>query len=440
MGKVLIVEDSEDMNFALCNLVRKEGYPVLSARTGAEGLDMLGNHIVDLAVLDIGLPDINGIELISMIRDLSADTDLVMLTGMNDAGTAVAALKAGAVDYMTKPFDVVEFRSLLHRVMKARFALKQSLLQVRDRGDRELIGDSKVMQELRREIRTAAAVGSPVLIRGETGTGKELVARAVYGLGGEGKGVFVKVDCGTLSAGIVESELFGHERGAFTGAKQRKRGVVEMADGGTLFLDEIGNLPLELQPKLLRLIEESTFRRVGGLKDVHIDVRIIAATNLDLEAEVRNGRFREDLYYRINVISLEVPPLRTRGDDTMLLAGYFLGLFRRETKKEVKGFTPEAVRLMGEYGWPGNVRELKNAVERAVIYCRGGWITPADLNLRGGFRAGGSSREELVPLDAMEASYIRKVLSAVGGNKTAAARILGISRTTLREKLRLNGS
>ena len=243
-------------------------------------------------------------------------------------------------------------------------------------------------------------------------------------------------DCGTLSANLIESELFGHRRGAFTGAGQDKTGLAEIADGGTLFLDEIGNLPKGLQPKLLRIIEEETIRRVGGLKDIHVDVRIIAATNLDLENEVRSGNFREDLYYRIKVISLDVPPLRKRGNDIFLLADYYLKLFSRELKKQISGFTPEAEKAFLNHDWPGNVRELKNCIERAVIYTRDRWIKPYDLRLTNIPVKDKSDDEDLVSLDEMELRYIRKVLAVTGRNKTRAAKILGISRTTLREKLK----
>ncbi|HDZ87932.1 MAG TPA: sigma-54-dependent Fis family transcriptional regulator, partial [Nitrospirae bacterium] len=353
MGKILIVEDSEELRFVLTNIVKKEKYDVLEASNGAEALEMLKSQVVGLIFLDIGLPDINGISLIGMIKDIAPDADIVMLTGINDAMTAVNSLKAGAIDYILKPFDNIELRTIINRTMKTRLSLKRSMHELQDIGIRDIIGESREIERLKREIKMAAGVKSPVLIMGETGTGKELVARAVNNLPGNRRGIFVKVDCGTLSANLIESELFGHRRGAFTGAGQDKTGLAEIADGGTLFLDEIGNLPKGLQPKLLRIIEEETIRRVGGLKDIHVDVRIIAATNLDLENEVRSGNFREDLYYRIKVISLDVPPLRKRGNDIFLLADYYLKLFSRELKKQISGFTPEAEKAFLNHDWPG---------------------------------------------------------------------------------------
>ena len=435
MGKVLIIEDSEDLRFVISDLVKKEGFKVFAAETGEEGLRILESQLIDLVFLDIGLPDANGIELIGPIHDLSPGTDIIMLTGNNDAKSAVNSLKSGAIDYLLKPFDIVEFRHILKRMMSGRALIQQARLDSRDRDESlNLLGNSRAMLKLKDDIDTAAKVEVPVLLTGETGTGKEMVARAIHRLGGPEKGVFVKVDCGTLSASIIEAELFGHEKGAFTDAREAKKGLVEIADGGTLFLDEIGNMPLDLQPNLLRLIEESTFRRVGGLKDIQVNVRVIAATNANVEDEVRDGRFREDLFYRLNVLSVRLPPLREREGDVMMLAEYFLRRFGAEMKKEIKGFTPQGEKLLSDHGWPGNVRELKNIVERSVIYCQREWAEP--LGLRPSRPDGDNGIIPVISLQEMEHEYIKKVLKHTENNKSEAARILKISRTTLRDKLK----
>jgi transcriptional regulator with PAS, ATPase and Fis domain len=290
------------------------------------------------------------------------------------------------------------------------------------------------MIRVKKAIAMGAEVDSAILITGETGTGKELTARAIHESRPGQKGVFVKVDCGTLSSSLIESELFGYEKGAFTDASRDKKGLVEVANGGTLFLDEIGNLPIELQPKLLRLIEESTFRRVGGLKDIQVKIRIIAATNVDIEEQIVRGTFREDLYYRLNVIPIPLPPLRDRGDDILLLANFFLHDLQKELKKNFRGFTPEACTRMLNNDWQGNIRELRNLIEREVIFTQKGWISLASLTTNSQSSTV-KNNNILLSLRDMEKQYIKKVLNSVNNNKSKAARILGISRTTLREKL-----
>lgn len=435
MGNILIVEDSPDLQLVLREVVEKEGYAAFSANSGAEALAVARSQVLDLVFLDIGLPDLSGIELIGSLQHRIPDVDVVMLTAVNDARTAVEALKSGAIDYILKPFDLLEFRKLLNRLMASRLSARQLRIDSREKGRGwELLGKSPVMVGLRQHIATAATVKAPVLICGETGTGKELVARALHSR--SGTGVFVKVDCGTLSASIIEAELFGYEKGAFTDARETRKGLVEMADGGTLFLDEIGNLPLSLQPKLLRLIEESVFRRVGGVHDIQVNVRIVAATNINIEEEIRRGRFREDLFYRLNVITLVPPPLRERRDDILLLADHYLRFFSGEMNKRLCGFTPETEEALLAYDFPGNVRELKNLIERAVIYSQGERLALVGLTSRPGAEKGGVLEPlEFPPLREMERGYIQQVLAAAGQNKSQAARILGISRATLREKI-----
>lgn len=433
MSSVLIVDDQEDLRYSLAKVVKKQGYSVTTAATGQEAIAVLESTVIDLIFLDIGLPDVDGIQLIPTIRQTSGDVEIVILTGLNDAKTAVDALRAGALDYIVKPFDLLEFQSLLNRILQAGISRKKINLGPPAIGLHTIIGESPPMLKVKDSITTAAEVKSAVLISGETGTGKELVARAIHESSSGPNGVFVKIDCGTLSTTLIESELFGHERGAFTDATQDKKGLVEVAAGGTLFLDEIGNLPMDLQPKLLRLIEESTFRRVGGIKDIHVNIRIIAASNADLIDNIAGSKFREDLYYRLNVIPIPLPSLRDRGDDIILLAENFLQQFAAELKRPVRGFTRDAIARLQQHGWAGNIRELRNAVEREVIFNKTLWMNMA--NLAGDQIKKESDTSPLVSLKEMERRHIKGVLSRVDNNKSKAARILKISRTTLRDKL-----
>jgi len=433
MGSILIVDDNEDLSFSLAEVVRKEGYSAETAATGKEAVELLSCSVIDLIFLDIGLPDIDGIELISRLTDISTDIGIIMLTGINDAKTAVDALKAGALDYIVKPFDLLEFKSALHRLMQSRLMEKQALIE--GQGEAEsIICSCEPMRLVKTAIATAAEVDSPVLITGETGTGKEIVARAIHNGRKRTKGLFVKVDCGTLSTNLIESELFGYDKGAFTDARSNKKGLVEVANGGTLFLDEIGNLPVSLQPKLLRLIEESTFRKVGGLKDIKVTVRIVAATNSEIEREIENGSFREDLYYRLNVIPVNLPPLRERGNDILLLADFFLHRLNAEMKKSVKGFTDGANKALLSHDWPGNIRELRNLIEREIIFNQNSWLSLKELSSK---TADQPAKQVgfLLSLKEVEMRHIRHVMDQVHGNKSQAAKILGISRTTLRSKL-----
>lgn len=436
MSKVLIIEDAEDLRFSLAATVRREGYQVIEASSGAEALDILSKQIVSLVYLDIGLPDANGIDLIPDIRNIAPDAEIVMLTGKNDAKSAVRSLKSGAVDYIIKPFELLEFKHSLSRIMQGRKAARLRALNARQTELVDIIGESRPIKAMRETILTAGSAAAPVLITGETGTGKELVARAIHELAPGRMGIFVKVDCGTLSGQVIESELFGHDKGSFTDAHAAKRGLVEIADGGTLFLDEITNLPVSLQPVLLRMIEESVFRRVGGLKDISINIRIVAASNLDLPEEIRKGRFREDLYYRLNVIPVTVPPLRKRGRDVLFLADHFISRFNMELRKDIKGLSPNAEKDLLQRRWPGNVRELKNLIEREVLFSNSQWLSFSGR--RSGDHVSADTEpvtEELTTLAEMERQYIHKVLAATGLNKTRAAKILGISRTTLRSKI-----
>ncbi|MFT5699997.1 MAG: two-component system response regulator AtoC [Desulforhopalus sp.] len=433
MSCVLIVDDQEDLRYSLAKVVKKQGYSITTAATGKDAIEVLQSTVIDLVFLDIGLPDVNGIELIPTIKETNDAVEIVILTGLNDAKTAVDALRAGALDYIVKPFDLLEFKSVLNRIMQANISRKKASLASPAIGLDTIIGQSTGMLKVKQAIKTAAEVDSAVLISGETGTGKELVARAIHESRSGQNGVFVKIDCGTLSSSLIESELFGHEKGAFTDASQDKKGLVEIAAGGTLFLDEIGNLPVDLQPKLLRLIEESTFRRVGGIKDISVNIRIIAATNADLIENIDKSSFREDLYYRINVIPIQLPPLRDRGNDVILLAQSFLQQFAVELKRTVQGFTEEGIAKLHQHGWDGNIRELRNTIEREIIFNKSPWVSMTNLTCDQSEKP--NDQSPLVSLKEMEQRYIKQVLARVNNNKSKAARILEISRTTLRDKL-----
>ncbi|PHR28494.1 MAG: hypothetical protein COA36_06360 [Desulfotalea sp.] len=433
MGSVLIVDDYEVLRYSLAKVVKKQGYSVTTAASGKDAIEILQSTVIDLVFLDIGLPDVNGIQLIPTILETCNDVEIVILTGINDAKTAVEALRAGALDYIVKPFDLIEFKSVLNRILQARTSRNKANLEQAAIGLNAIIGDSPVMRKIKQTIKTAAEVDSAVLISGETGTGKELVARAIHETKSGPAGVFVTIDCGTLSSALIESELFGHEKGAFTDARRDKKGLIEVAAGGTLFLDEIGNLPIDLQPKLLRLIEESTFRRVGGIKDIHVNIRIIAASNANLVENIANASFREDLYYRLNVIPIQLPALRERGNDVILLAEHFLQQFAMELKRPIQGFTQEGIARLQQHGWAGNIRELRNTVEREVIFNKTLWMSMNSLTNCSPTKVRGES--PFVSLKDMERRYIEKVLAGVNNNKSKAARILGISRTTLRDKL-----
>jgi len=433
MSCVLIVDDQEDLRYSLAKVVKKQGYSITTAATGKDAIEVLQSTVIDLVLLDIGLPDVNGIDLIPTIKETNDAVEIVILTGLNDAKTAVDALRAGALDYIVKPFDLLEFKSVLNRIMQANISRKKASLAKPAIGLDTIIGQSTGMLKVKQAIKTAAEVDSAVLISGETGTGKELVARAIHESRAGQNGVFVKIDCGTLSSSLIESELFGHEKGAFTDASQDKKGLVEIAAGGTLFLDEIGNLPVDLQPKLLRLIEESTFRRVGGVKDISVNIRIIAATNADLIENINKSSFREDLYYRINVIPIQLPPLRDRGNDVILLAQSFLQQFAVELKRTVQGFTEEGIAKLHQHDWDGNIRELRNTIEREIIFNKNPWVSMTSLTRDQPEKP--NHKFPLVSLKEMERSYIKQVLTRVNNNKSKAARILEISRTTLRDKL-----
>ncbi|MBC7186953.1 MAG: sigma-54-dependent Fis family transcriptional regulator [Calditrichaeota bacterium] len=447
---LLIVEDNCDMCQTLADVLRREGYSVRTAYTGEEAIQIVEKYPVDLVLLDLRLPKMDGLQVLAHIKEIDPDVLVIMITAVSDPRPAVAAMKAGAYDYLNKPFELDELKMVVAKALETiRLKLEVSQLKAQQRLRSpltELFGDSPQMQEVRRLIKIVSETPrTSVLIQGESGTGKELVADAIHRNSVRADKPLVKVNCAAIPENLLESELFGHERGAFTDAKTMKKGIFEMAHGGSIFLDEISSMSPALQPKLLRVLESGSFRRVGGTADIEVDVRIIAATNRDLAQCVREGTFREDLYYRLKVMVIDLPPLREHPEDIIPLAKLFLEANNREFNKNIRGIDKEAQRLLLEYPWPGNVRELKNVIERAVILCPGDLLTADLLHLGAAPFAPkpitATTQPTSVPdaLDEVEKRHILQVLEKYGGNKSMAARALNISRSTLREKLKSYG-
>jgi two-component system response regulator AtoC len=447
---ILIVDDDEVMCLTLADVLKKMSYDVTSVQTGEEALHPLREGIFDLILLDIVLPDMNGLDVLKKIGEMDSDAFVIMMTAYADVQTAVTAMKAGAYDYINKPFEIEELRLTIKKALETK-ELKGEVLRLRSRHknettDGEICGISPQMDVVRELISLVGKTPrTPVLIQGESGTGKELVANAIHYQSRRQQKPLIKINCSAIPEALLESELFGHEKGAFTDAKESKPGLIELAQGGTVFLDEISEMKLSLQPKLLRFLETYTLRRVGGKRDIKVDVRVVASTNKDLAQLVEKGEFRKDLYYRIKVMVIELPPLSDRNEDIPILTDYFVTKLAREMGKEIKGVNPQALDLLLTYSWPGNVRELKNVMERAMILSKGDLIVPADLplelrqDIRGLHSAAANEKwmgkDGFLPLADVERDYILKVLHEKGGNKSKTARILGVSRSTLREKL-----
>ncbi len=435
--RILIVDDEAVVRESLGNWFREEGYAVDVAGSGKETLQKLGEHAYDIFLIDIKMPGMDGLQLQRRIREINPEATIIIMTAYASVETAVEAMKQGAYDYIVKPFDpdhlehvirnAVERKHLVAENIRLRTHLQETALF------HEIVGQSPAIQRVLEQIRLVAPSETTVLIRGESGTGKELVARAIHANSPRRYMPIVVVNCGALAEGIIESELFGHEKGAFTGAHYRRKGKFELADGGTLFLDEIGDISLKTQVDLLRVLEEKKICRVGGNTPIPVDFRLIAATNKNLEALVAEGRFREDLYYRINVFSITIPPLRERPEDIPLLAEHFRKKFAQSMNKPVLGISPAAMELLRKHDWPGNVRELQNAIERAVLVCRGREIQPEDLPLHVN-----EAREPAVgkSLADMERQHIRRILQETNWNISQAARLLGIDRVTLYNKIK----
>ena len=436
---ILVVDDELIMRESLVKWFREDGYRVEAAENAAAALKKLQNTSWNLLLVDIKMPGMDGIELLQRVKEIDKGIVVIIITAFAAVDTAVKALKEGAYDYITKPIDpdyldhIIEKALAQQQLMQENLNLRATVTELSSAGD--IIGDSPETKHLLELVQTVAPTDTTVMIRGESGTGKELVARAIHNLSPRKYFPIVTVNCGAMTETLLESELFGHERGAFTGAQYRRKGKVELADGGTLFLDEIGNIDAKTQMDLLRVIETKQFMRVGGSEVVHSDFRVICATNKNLEQAVKDGTFREDLYYRVNVFKVCVPPLRARRGDIAQLAHYFLEKYARSMNKPVHGFSPEAMHTLKAYDWPGNVRELENAIERAMVIGNGSTIEREHLPLQATTLTTADGKR----LEDVERNHIDQILCECGWNISRSASILDIDRVTLYHKIEKYG-
>jgi DNA-binding NtrC family response regulator len=442
-ARVLVAEDDADMRDLLLDVLEDAGYETIPAVDGAEALAMVEKERehLDLVITDVRMPGVTGSELLAGVKERRAEAPVVVITAFGSVEQAVEMVKAGAHQYLTKPFATGELLTAVHAALEATEPQREQARMRRElpSAPPRIVGASRQMRELFELVDRAARSASTILVSGASGTGKELVARAVHEAS-ERRGAFVPVNCSAIPADLIESELFGHTGGAFTGARQARSGLFEAATGGTLFLDEVAELPVPVQPKLLRALQEGAVRRVGADREREVDVRIVAATNRDLDELVRRGRFREDLYWRLNVIHVRVPPLRERPVDIPLLVEHFLTRAADASGRAPLDIAPETLAIFTAYSWPGNVRELENAVERAVALARGSRIMPEDLPQR--VRSSGEAaaaiaraQERGLTLRELERAYILETLRRTGGNKSRAAEVLGLDRKTLYRKL-----
>jgi DNA-binding NtrC family response regulator len=444
-ASVLVADDDAVARDLLVEVLVREGYRVRAAAGGAEAVRLAESEVFDLALIDLRMPDVDGLAVLERLRALDPSPPVLILTAFATMETAIEAIRHGAYDYLSKPFRIDEIKLAVRRVLEAQRLVRENRQfrqELQTRYDvAGLSGQSPEMVEIYRLVARVAAVDTTVLVQGETGTGKELLARAIHYASPRAERPFVVVDCAALPETLFESELFGHERGAFTGAVQSRRGMLETAEGSTCFLDEISELSLPLQAKLLRVLQERVVRRVGGNEPIPVNFRLIAATNRDLRKRVEEGAFREDLYYRLNGVTITMPPLRDRGADVSLLAHDFMRRYAAAAGKRLEGFSPEALALISGYRWPGNVRELEHAVERAVALARSAVIVPEDLPPE--VRADPVRPPQLparrMTLDEVKRWYISAVLEETGGNKVRAAELLAIDRRTLYRILQREG-
>jgi DNA-binding NtrC family response regulator len=442
-ARILVIDDEESIRDSMSLVLRKEGYRVETAASGRAGLNLFGAEAFQVAFVDLKLPGTTGLDVLNRIKEADPETPVIIITGYASIESAVEAMKRGAFDYMTKPFTPEEVRVVTRKALETRRLVFENMSLRREleaKTEFELVvGKSRAITQVLDVVRRVSPTESTILITGESGTGKELVAREIHRHSLRRNSSFVVVDCGALVETLFESELFGHVKGSFTGAHETKHGRFEVAEGGTIFFDEISNIGLNIQAKLLRAIQEREINRIGSSKVIKIDVRILAATNEDLADAIRKGKFREDLFYRLSVVPIHLPPLRERKEDIPLLVDHFLQKYNKRAKKNISGISSRALKTMKEYDWPGNIRELENTIERAVVLARSDGIDIEDLMYHGisaGATVLGSISGKLQTLEDMEKEYIKAVLRAQNGNRTLTAEVLGIDRKTLWAKIR----
>jgi len=447
---ILIVDDDEVMRETLSDVLKRGEYEVYSVGYGGEALSVIKKNIIDLILLDMRLPDGDGLELLKKVKEFDTEILVIIMTAYSDIQTAVSAMKSGAYHYINKPFDLEELRLLIEKGLETKGLINEvrRLHRQQNEGNQksQIYGVTSQIQYVKELIGMISKTNkTSVLIQGESGTGKELAANAIHYNSKRANKALMKINCSAIPDSLLESELFGYEKGAFTDAKATKKGLFELADGGTVFLDEIGDMKPFLQSKILRVIENQSFMRVGGEREIKVDVRIVAATNKDLETLVREGLFRKDLYYRLKVMVVEMPCLRERKEDILLLSNLFIEEINREYGKNINGLTEDSKKLLVHYPWPGNVRELKNVIERAMILTDQTYISPKqlpfELQQKEGYPSKGMDLNpveitEIMPLETLEKVYLFNVLKKMDGNKSKASKILGISRATLRAKVK----
>jgi nitrogen regulation protein NR(I) len=463
MQTILIVDDDKSIRYSLKRMF-EEKYSILTAQNGEEALDRMKESSPDLVIMDIKMPGRNGIDVLKEMKLIDPKSLVIIMTAYGTTETAIEAMKYGAFDYILKPFPIPQMKGLVEKALPLRKLMKEELtyapLAAPEGEEERIVGSSPKMQEIYKMIGQVAPSDVTVLLRGESGTGKELIARAIYHHSLRSNRPFLPVNCAAIPDTLLESELFGHEKGAFTGAASRRIGKLEQCQGGTTFLDEIGDMSLSTQAKLLRVLQEKSFERLGGMETIKVDIRLIVATNKDLEESISNGKFREDLYYRLNVVSITIPPLRERKEDIPELVSYFLKKFNRDLKKGIVGITPSGVEGMTSYGWPGNVRQLQNVLKRAMVLCQGEWISEDQLFFEKGWEKREIEEEwkrrnvedlldalfeeistppgtpqDLDLISVIERGLILRALQKTKGNQIKAAMLLGIHRSTLRGKM-----